>query len=243
MEKKFKKIIKEFKDYLIITLGLLCYTTGWIVFMIASLFFDFIPRLIPQEFIQELALSNGKMLSCLIAGALSGIGIGITFGRGGSTGGTDIVALMINKYRNISAGKIILFIDVFIIASSMLIPSDANIGSRLANVMYVYIMVIACSYTVDLMVAGTKQSIQIFIFSKSYDKIPDAISSDLRRGVTVIDAKGWYTKEDGKVLLVVLRKTESNLLYRIVKDIDRNAFISVGSVMGVYGSGFDTIKK
>lgn len=222
---------------------------------VTSAFFDIVPGFLPEPFIQEIAISNGKLLCAIFGGVTSGLGIGFCFSQGGSTGGTDIIALMITKYKNISAGKIILIIDIFIIASSFLLPSKEildsagnvigveSIGERFATVLYGYILIAACSYTIDLFVSGTKQSLQIFIFSKKYADIADAIISDIKRGVTLIDAQGWYTKNESKIVMVVVRKTDINMIYKIVKSIDRDAFMSVGSVTGVYGKGFDEIKK
>lgn len=223
--------------------------------VVTSAFFDIVPDFLPEPFIQEIAISNGKLLCAIFGGVTSGLGIGFCFSQGGSTGGTDIVALMITKYKNISAGKIILIIDIFIIASSFLLPSKEildsagnvigveSIGERFATVLYGYILIAACSYTIDLFVSGTKQSLQIFIFSKKYADIADAIISDIKRGVTLIDAQGWYTKNESKIVMVVVRKTDINMIYKIVKSVDRDAFMSVGSVTGVYGKGFDEIKK
>ncbi len=222
---------------------------------VTSAFFDIVPGFLPEPFIQEIAISNGKLLCAIFGGVTSGLGIGFCFSQGGSTGGTDIIALMITKYKNISAGKIILIIDIFIIASSFLLPSKEildsagnvigveSIGERFATVLYGYILIAACSYTIDLFVSGTKQSLQIFIFSKKYAEIADAIISDIKRGVTLIDAQGWYTKNESKIVMVVVRKTDINMIYKIVKSVDRDAFMSVGSVTGVYGKGFDEIKK
>ena len=114
---------------------------------------------------------------------------------------------------------------------------------RFATVLYGYILITACSYTIDLFVSGTKQSLQVFIFSKKYGEIADAIISDIGRGVTLIDAQGWYTKHESKIVMVVVRKTDINMIYKIIKSVDRDAFMSVGSVTGVYGKGFDQIKK
>ena len=220
-----------------------------------TVFLEFVPQFLSQAFINEIAISNGKLLCAIFGGVLSGLGIGVCFSQGGSTGGTDMVALMINKYRNISPGRIILTLDIFIIGSSLLLPAkeifDAsgvvigveNIGQRFATVLYGYILIGACSYTVDLFIAGTKQSLQIFIFSKKYSEVADAIISDMGRGVTLLDAQGWYTKEQAKIVMVIVRKTDMNMVYKIIKEIDRNAFISVASVTGVYGKGFDEIKK
>lgn len=213
--------------------------------IITSVFFDIVPRFLPDVFIQEIAISNGKLLCSIFGGVFAGFGIGVCFSQGGSTGGTDIIALIINKYRNISPGKIILLIDIFIIASSLLLPTKPgeSIGTKVATVLYGYILIGACSYTIDLVISGSKQSFQIFIFSQKYSEIADAIIKDVKRGVTLMDGQGWYTKHNSKIIMVVIRKTDMNLIYRLVKAIDKDAFMSVGSVMGVYGNGFDKIKK
>lgn len=312
MNKNTLRLLGELKAYLIITLGLLLYTLGWIVFLIpnnmvgggvtgisaillyafnipvgvsfflinlilllialkvlgkafgmktvyaiiiASVFYEVVPPLIPDVFIQEIAISNGKLLCAIFGGVCAGLGIGISFSQGGSTGGTDIVALMIVKYKNISAGRVILLLDIFIIASSLLLPPneilDANgavvgvetWGQRFATILYGYILIGACSYSVDMFISGTKQSSQIFIFSKKYAELADAITTQTGRGVTLIEGQGWYTKQQSKIVMVIMRKDDMSLLYRMVREIDRDAFLSVGNVSGVYGKGFDQIKK
>ena len=207
-----------------------------------TLFLDRLPGLIPQELIEDIAIGNGKLLSAMMGGVFSGAGIAITFTQGGSTGGTDIVALMINKYRNISPGKLILYLDIFIILSSLTIPSEASIGERAAIIIYGFVLISVTSYTVDLILSGARQSIQIFIFSQKYQQIADAITPT-GRGVTVIDGMGWYTKKEGKILMLIVRRTESNFVFRLVREIDKDAFLSVGNVMGVYGKGFEEMKK
>jgi uncharacterized membrane-anchored protein YitT (DUF2179 family) len=207
-----------------------------------TLFLDRLPGLIPVELIEDVALGNGKLLSAMMGGVFSGAGIAITFTQGGSTGGTDIIAIMINKYRNISPGKLILYMDIFIILSSLAIPSQASIGERAAIIIYGFVLISVTSYTVDLILSGARQSIQIFIFSQKYEQIADAITPT-GRGVTVIDGMGWFTKKEGKILMLIVRRTESNFVFRLVKDIDKDAFLSVGNVMGVYGKGFEEIKK
>ena len=117
------------------------------------------------------------------------------------------------------------------------------IYEKVTTVLYGLILVTVNSNVLDLYISGSKQSVQLFILSKEYEKIADAITKDLHRGVTVLDGKGWYTKQDMKVLLVVTRKADLNLLLRYIKQIDSHAFLSVSSVNGVYGKGFDTIKK
>lgn len=223
--------------------------------IIASIFYEVVPPLIPDVFIQEIAISNGKLLCAIFGGVCAGLGIGISFSQGGSTGGTDIVALMIVKYRNISAGRVILLLDIFIIASSLLLPPDEILdangvvvrveswGERFATILYGYILIGACSYSVDMFISGTKQSLQIFIFSKKYAELADAITSTTGRGVTLIEGQGWYTKQQSKIVMVVMRKDDMSSLYRMVREIDRDAFLSVASVSGVYGKGFDQIKQ
>ncbi|MHC1780472.1 MAG: YitT family protein [Bacteroidales bacterium] len=210
--------------------------------VLVTIFLKFIPGIIPQELIDDIAIGNGKLLSAIIGGACAGAGIAITFTQGGSSGGTDIIALIINKYRNISPGRLILLMDIIIVASSLLIPTDGSLGSRVAIVIYGYVLISVVSYTIDLVLSGARQSIQIFIFSKNHEAIADKITS-MGRGVTVINAMGWFTKQEGKVLMVIVRRTEINYVFKVVRETDRNAFLSVGNVMGVYGQGFDEMKR
>ncbi len=216
--------------------------------ILVSLLLRIMPPLIPQHFIQEFAMNNGKILCAIIGGVFAGVGIGISISQGGSTGGTDIIALIVSKYRNVSPGRLILMMDVIIILISLLFPSYNADGELLvftekfAIVVYGLILITVTSVSIDLYISGTKQSVQVMIFSKKYKAIADAIAFDMKRGVTVLPAKGWFTKEDGQVLMVVTRKVDLNLLLRYVKNIDPDAFLSVSSVMGVYGKGFDTIK-
>ncbi|MBR3065096.1 MAG: YitT family protein [Bacteroidales bacterium] len=211
--------------------------------VVTTLLLRFLPLVIPEEFIRIIALDNGKLLSVMIGGTLSALGISLTFSQGGSSGGTDIIALMITKYRAISPGKILLILDVFIIGSSLIVPTEGSWGVRVANLMYGYVMAGVFSVALDLFVSGSKQSVQIFIFSKNYEKIADRITVDVHRGVTALQGKGWYTKTESTVLMVVARKQELKFLLNLIKEEDPQAFISVGSVSGVYGYGFDAIKK
>jgi len=210
--------------------------------VISTIFLRIFPDIIPQELIQDIAISNGRLLSAIMGGICTGSGIAITFTQGGSSGGTDIIALMINKYRNISPGKLILMMDVIIIGSSLLIPSGESIGDKLAIVLYGFMLITVTSYSLDLILSGLRQSQQVFIFSHHYEEIADKITI-IGRGVTVIDGMGWYTKEQGKILMVIVKKSEINYLFKTIKEIDKDAFLSVGNVMGVYGKGFDQIKK
>ena len=211
--------------------------------VVTTLLLRFLPMIIPEEFIKIIALDNGKLLSVMIGGTLSALGISLTFSQGGSSGGTDIIALMITKYRAISPGKILLILDIFIIGSSLIVPTEGSWGVRVANLVYGYVMAGVFSVALDLFVSGSKQSVQIFIFSKNYEKIADRITMDVHRGVTALEGKGWFTKTESTVLLVIARKPELKMLLNLIKEEDPQAFISVASVTGVYGSGFDVIKK
>lgn len=198
--------------------------------IVMSLLFSFLQQIITKPII------NDDFLSTVLGGILSGAGVGIVFSQGGSTGGTDIIAMIINKYRNISPGRIILYCDVFIIASSYLIFQS------LEKIVYGYVAMGITSYTIDLLFTGSKQSVQMFIFSKEYVEIADRIGKEVGRGVTIIDGKGWYSGETTKILLVMVRKPEASHLFRIIKEVDRDAFMSVNNVMGVYGQGFEKIR-
>ena len=216
--------------------------------VMTSVMLSVMPKIIPADFIHEFAVSNGKLICTFLGGIIAGFGIGLSISRGGSTGGTDIIALVWCKFKPASPGRVILVIDVGIILSSLLFPSYTDSGEllsfsdKLAVVVYGLIQVTVSGYAIDLYLSGSKQSVQAFIFTKKVEEMADAIAFDLKRGVTVLPAKGWYSKEDKQVLMVVTRKTDLNLLLRYVKSIDPDAFLSVSSVMGVYGQGFDTIK-
>ena len=300
-----KNVLRTIKEYVLITLGIIIYTSGWTIFLtpnnmfgggvsgisaiiqfapgikmgytyfvinallllislfiigpsfgvktiyaifLASFCLNIEQTIIPEPFIQDFALSNGKLLCSIIGGSMAGLGIGMSISQGGSSGGTDIIALIVTKYRNISPGKVILLIDVFIIASSLLVPSYTPEGKLLPFVdkfitaVYGMIVVTVCGNMADLYLAGSKQSVQLFILSHHYEEIADMISRDFHRGVTVLDGKGWYTKQEASVLMVITRKTDVNLLLRSIKRIDSEAFLSISSVAGVYGKGFDSIK-
>ncbi len=217
--------------------------------ILASVGLNIFQGIIPQSFIQSMALDNGKLMSTIMGGIMVGVGIGMSLSQGGSTGGTDIIALMINKYRNISLGRLILFMDVIIILSSLIVPSYTADGQlvpfvqKLTTVVYGLILIAVCTSVLDMYMAGSKQSVQLFVFSKKYKELADAITRDLHRGVTVLEGHGWYTKTEAHVLMVLTRKTDMSMLLRYIKTIDPDAFLSITSVSGVYGKGFDKIKE
>ena len=192
---------------------------------------------IPTAVVQE------KFMSAIIGGMLCGTGLGIIFTQGGSTGGTDIIAMVVTKYRNISPGRVILLCDVFIISSSYIVLTNLESAQRIETMVYGFVTMAIQAYTLDAILSGNRQSVQILIFSRHYERIADEITTTMRRGVTVIDGTGWYTKEPQKVIITLVRKQEASDLYRIIKSIDNKAFITVANVMGVYGKGFEELKR
>jgi uncharacterized membrane-anchored protein YitT (DUF2179 family) len=190
---------------------------------------------VPQNVFPEYIIKD-NFLSAVLGGMLGGVGIGLVFSRGGSTGGTDIIAMIINKYRNISPGRIIMYCDVIIIGSSYFLVHSLD------KMVYGFVSMAVVSYTLDSFLSGSNASAQIFIFSQKYEEIADFINNESMRGVTVLNGTGWYTQQDVKVLMTVVRKKETSMLFRKIKEIDSDAFISMASVMGVYGQGFDKIK-
>jgi uncharacterized membrane-anchored protein YitT (DUF2179 family) len=198
--------------------------------LVLTLFFSIIPQFIKEPFV------NDRFMAAIIGGILGGLSIGMVFTQGGSSGGTDIIALIINKYRNISPGRILLVCDVIIIASSYFIFKSIE------TIVYGYVTMGVFSYVIDLVIMGAKQSVQIFIFSKQNQEIADRIGKEIGRGVTIIKGQGWYTKTDTDILMVIVRKYEIQNIFKTVKEIDKDAFISLANAMGVYGKGFDNIK-
>ena len=204
---------------------------------------------IPVDFVKEFS-QDSKIVCTVLGGIMAGVGIGLSMSQGGSTGGTDIIALVWCKFQPASPGRVILIIDIIIISSSLLFPSYSDeaatqlipFNEKLAIIVYGLMQVVVCGYAIDLYISGSKQSVQVFIFTKKVEEMADAIAFDMKRGVTMLPAKGWFSKEDRQVIMVVTRKTDLNLLLRYVKSIDPDAFLSVSSVLGVYGQGFDTIK-
>ncbi len=215
------------------------FKTVWGIGSIA-LWLNLFPAILPHDL---LGLADDKLLSAILAGVLSGIGVGLCLLQGGSTGGTDIAAMIINKFRRVSYGRIVMASDFTIIGCSWFVYHlDPGVDNALTMIIYGYVMIGVFSYTVDTILAGNKQSSQIFVFSRRHAEIAHSITHDLHRGVTILDGTGAYTGHPSKMLLVMCRKVESNNILRVVRDIDPDAFVSVGSVMGVYGKGFEAIE-
>ncbi|NCC10604.1 MAG: YitT family protein [Bacteroidia bacterium] len=296
------KVMREVKDYLYITLGLISYSLGWAAFLLPyqittggvtgigaiiyyatgfpiqfsyfivnALLMTFAIKILGPKFsikttyaifmmtfllwiLQELVntyvtvpdlSADGKPLllgagqdfmACIIGSAMCGIGLGIVFNYNGSTGGTDIIAAIVNKYKDVSLGRMIMICDVFIIASCYLVFYDIR------RVIFGFVTLFIIGMVLDWIVNSARQSVQFFIFSQQYDEIADRIIKETHRGVTVLNGTGWYSKNDAKVLVVLAKKRQSLEIFRLVKTIDPKAFISQSSVIGVYGEGFDQLK-
>ena len=205
---------------------------------LSSVLFWLLPNYFPNLEVVDPRLDT--MMVALIGGAMESVGIGIILLRGGSTGGTDIVAMILNKYWPISPGKVYLYSDIFIVASLLLIPEEA--GGGLINMIYAYVVMLTFSFGVDYVILGDKSSVQLLVFSQKYQEIADHIIYDVRRGVTALKSIGWYSQKESKVLLIILRKNQMNEVINEIQRIDKKAFISVSTAKSVYGEGFEEIK-
>ena len=289
------EIMREVKDYIYITLGLISYALGWAAFLlpyqittggttgigaiiyyatgfpiqwsyfiINAVLMTFAIKILGPKFSIKTTfaifgltfflwffqmLVNGPdgvppqilgpgqdFMACIIGAAMCGVGLGITFNYNGSTGGTDIIAAIVNKYKDVSLGRMIMICDVFIISSCYFVFHDWR------RVIFGFVTLFIIGVVLDWIINSARQSVQFFIFSKKYDEIADRIIKDADRGVTVLDGTGWYSKANVKVLVVLAKKRQSLDIFRLVKRIDPNAFISQSSVIGVYGEGFDKLK-
>lgn len=204
-------------------------------------------RLIP---IREIALIEDPLLGCIVGGVIFGISLGIVMLNNGSSGGTDIIAMVVNNYRDISLGTVMVICDVVIILSSYFLPVPEVFLDKITSVSDFKIKRIMCgicmtvSYTaaLDWFMARVRQSVQFFIFSTKHAEIATAINQTAKRGVTVLEGKGWYSKQPTEIITVLANKQECPLILRIIKQIDPNAFVSYVNVSGVFGKGFDRIK-
>jgi uncharacterized membrane-anchored protein YitT (DUF2179 family) len=179
-----------------------------------------------------------KFLIPAIAGLLEGVGLGVIFRNGGSTGGSDILALMVNKFWPVSPGRFFLMTDCVIVLSMLLLPDKS-----FSDLVYGFIMILISAPVVDAVLIGGRSAVQMMVFSEKYEEIADYIIREMNRGVTAIQAIGWYTKQEKRVLLIVMRQKEVHQVTRTIKDLDGTAFISVSPANNVYGEGFEQIKS
>ena len=289
------KIGRELKDYVAITLVIMCYALGWAAFLlpyqistggvtgisaliyyvtgieiqvsyfvINAIFMVFALRILGLKFCIKtlyaipaltfflwlfqvllkddagnlpLLLGPGQEFMALVIGAcMTGFGIGFVFIYNGSTGGTDILAWIINKYKDVSLGRLIMYGDIIIISSCYLVFHDWK------RVLFGFCVLFIMSVVIDYVVNSNRQSVQFLIFSRKHEEIAETITKELRRGVTLLDGTGWYSKQSIKVVVILAKKNQANEIFRLVRDIDENAFISQSNVVGVYGEGFDKLK-
>lgn len=235
----------------IILLAIAAFTVGWrfcvrTVFGVFALAFWY--RIIP---IREVAIIEEPLLACIVGGAFFGICLGIVMLNNGSSGGTDIIAMIVNNYRDISLGKVMVFCDIVIILSSYFLPVPDALADRVTDVtdfklkriLYGLSMTVSYTAALDWFMSRQRQSVQFFIFSSKAAEIATAINTTVNRGVTVLDGKGWYSKQPMMVVTVLARKHERPMILKLIKSIDPNAFVSYANVSGVFGQGFDKIKK
>jgi uncharacterized membrane-anchored protein YitT (DUF2179 family) len=202
------------------------------VIALTSLLFDLLP-----QFPQLEVLMDEKLLVALVGAGMESVGIGLVLLRGGSTGGTDILAMMINKYWPVSPGKVYLYSDIFIITMLMFVPDKG-----LVDMIYAFVLMLGFSFGVDYVLLGNKSSVQILVFSSRYQEIADHMINEVHRGVTALQSVGWYSQQESKVLLIVARKHQMNEVVNEVKKIDKRAFISISTAMSVFGEGFEEVK-
>lgn len=218
----FKALTKQFVVRTVIGVGIMSVFVG----------------LLQPFFQQSLLITPGqdKFMHVIIGALMAGAGLGIVFSHNGSTGGTDIVIAMLNKYFRVSFGRAMQFIDCTIISSSYLLFHSTE------TIVYGVVFTLVASYACDYVVNGTRQTVQFLIISKKYKEIADTINARVRRGVTQVEGKGWYYKENVELLLVLTRKYESQDVFNLIKEIDPDALVSQSFCHGVFGEGFDKIK-
>ena len=225
-------------NILLLILGFLSLGKGFgfktiYVLALTSVLFEVLP-MFP---VLEVTDFPDKLLVAIVGATMESIGIGLVILRGGSTGGTDIIAMIVNKYWPVSVGKVYLFTDIFIITSLLIVPDKG-----IVDMIYAYVVMLGFSFGIDFVLLGSKSSVQILVFSSKYTEIADHIINNVGRGVTALQSVGWYSQTESKVLLVVTRKREMNEVINEIKNIDSKAFISISSAHSVYGEGFEEIK-
>lgn len=177
-----------------------------------------------------------EFMACIIGAGILGFGMGFVFINNGSTGGTDIIAWIINKYKDVTLGRLIMYLDIIIISSCYFVFHDWK------RVLFGFTVLFILSFVIDYVVNSARQSVQFLIFSRKYEEIAESINQQVKRGVTLLHGTGWYSKQDVKVIVVLAKKSQSLDIFRLVKDIDPDAFVSQSNVVGVYGEGFDKLK-
>ena len=200
-------------------------------FSVISLFFGIMQPLFPEPFV-----NNQPFMNIILGSIMCGLGVGLAFIHNGSTGGTDIVAAMVSKKTNVTIGRMILYTDVFIISSSYLLFHSID------KIVYGFVILLVVAFVCDYVINTNRQAVQFTIISEKWEEIANSINNEAHRGCTMLHGTGWYTKRDVKMLIVMCRKIESVTIFRIIKSIDKDAFVTQANVNGVYGVGFDEVK-
>ena len=217
------------------------------IFAIFTLYFmlmfaqDIIPK--QENGLPIKLMGEGQdFMSMIIGCVLTGIALATVFLNNGSTGGTDIIAASVNKYHNISLGNVLIAVDFCIIGSCMFFPQFGNYLERAHKVMFGFCVMAMENYVLDYVMNARRESVQFLIFTKKWQEIANAIGIEMNHGVTILDGHGWYTGQEVKVLCILAKKNEILNIFRLIKMIDPQAFVSQSSVIGVYGEGFDEMK-
>lgn len=203
---------------------------GVVIFTLAS---TMIQNCMPPD---QHFLADQKFMACMVGGVFLGTSVGLGLSAGGSTGGSDVIAAMVHKYRDMSLGHTILFCDLTIITSSYVVLQDWE------KVLYGYVLLFVMSFVVDHIVNSLRQSVQFFIISDKYQEIGEAINQIADRGCSMLNGSGFYTKKDIKVIFCIAKKSESAFIFELIDEIDPHAFVAQSAVVGVYGRGFDRVK-
>ena len=199
--------------------------------LVSTVYFEIFPHIPWVSNIED------NLINSIIGGAMSGVGISLVFSQGGSTGGIDIIALVINKYREVQPGRVFMIADFLIISSILFLPDKS-----IQDLVYGYVVTVAFSYTIDQMLTGSKQSVQMLIITSKYQEVADKLCFEMNKGVTAINSIGWYKKSESMIIMVVTRKNNMHEVMAAVKETDPKAFLTVSTVMGVYGEGFEQVK-
>ena len=188
-------------------------------------------------------LGEGQAFMSLIIGCvMTGTSLAIVFLSNGSTGGTDIIAACVNKYHNFSLGQVLIFVDLLIIGSCFFFPQFGTMLERAHKVVFGLCTMVIENFMLDYIMERRRQSVQFMIFSMKWQEIANALGTKTDHGVTILDGHGWYTGKKRKVICMLARKSESTNIFRLIKMIDPNAFVSQSAVIGVFGEGFDEMK-
>ena len=188
-------------------------------------------------------LGEGQdFMSMIIGCVISGVALATVFLHNGSTGGTDIIAASVNKYHNVSLGSVLIAVDFCIIGSCMFFPQFGDYIERAHKVMFGFCVMAMENFVLDYVMNARRESVQFLIFTKRWQEIANAIGTQMNHGVTILDGHGWYTGQEIKVLCILAKKNESVYMFRLIKMIDPQAFVSQSAVIGVYGEGFDEMK-